>query len=88
MIARLFLFMWLFGIPLTSAVLLLHARSQALAWGVALVCAPLSVGAFFLSVPLPSFANTLLGAVPAWLVVAVVGVECAVRGTIKAIRQR
>ncbi len=61
--------MWVLGMPLTLAVLLIARRSRPLAVAVAAVCGPISVVAFYLSVPLPSFLNTLLGAVPAWLVV-------------------
>lgn len=66
----LFPLMWLLGIPLTVAVLLLYRRSRLLAVAVAALCAPISVTAFFLSVPLPSFLNTLFGAALAWTVLA------------------
>ena len=65
--AQLLPLMWLLGVPLTLAVLLLYRRSRELACAVALFSAPLSVVAFFLSVPLPSFLNTLFGAALAWL---------------------
>ena len=61
--------MWLLGVPLTVAVQLTHRRSRILAVGVAAFCAPISVAAYILSVPLPSFLNSLLGALLAWLVV-------------------
>ena len=61
--------MWVLGMPLTLAVLLIARRSRPVAVAVAAVCGPISIVAFYLSVPLPSFLNTLLGAVPAWLVV-------------------
>ena len=61
--------MWLLGMPLTLAVQLIHRRSRILAFAVAAICAPISVTAYFLSVPLPSFANSLFGAALAWLVV-------------------
>ena len=61
--------MWLLGMPLTLAVQLLHRRSRIPALAVATICAPISVNAYFLSVPLPSFLNTLFGAVLAWVVV-------------------
>ena len=61
--------MWVLGMPLTLAVLPIARRSRAVAVAVAAVCGPISIFAFSLSVPLPSFLNTLLGAVPAWLVV-------------------
>ena len=70
LITFLFPLMWLLGIPLTVAVLLLYRRSRLLAVAVAALCAPISVTAFFLSVPLPSFLNTLLGAALAWMAVA------------------
>ena len=62
--------MWLLGIPLALAVLLIHRRKPGLAWVTALICAPLSVFAFYLSVPLPSFLNTLFGAALGWIVLA------------------
>ena len=70
LITFLFPLMWLLGIPLTVAVLLLYRRSRLLAVAVAAFCAPISVTAFFLSVPLPSFLNTLFGATLAWTVLA------------------
>ena len=68
--AMLFLFplMWLLGVPLTLAVILIHRRSRAWAFAVALFSVPISVYAYFLSVPLPGFLNTLFGAAVAWLV--------------------
>ena len=61
--------MWLLGMPLTLAVQIIHRRSRILAFAVAAICTPISVTAYFLSVPLPSFANSLFGAALAWLVV-------------------
>ena len=61
--------MWLLGMPLTLAVQLIHRRSPILALAVAAMCAPISVIAYFLSVPLPSFLNSLFGAALGWLVV-------------------
>ena len=65
----LFPLMWVLGMPFTLAVLLIARRSRPVAVAVAAVCGPILIVAFYLSVPLPSFLNTLLGAVPAWLVV-------------------
>lgn len=59
--------MWLLGLPLALAVLLMHRRSRVLAWATALICAPVSIFFYYLSVPLPSFLNTLFGAALAWL---------------------
>ena len=78
MIVFLFPLMWLLGMPLTLAVQLIHRRSRMLAFAVAAVCAPLSVWAFFLSVPLPSFLNTLFGAALAWLVLLLLWLSIAI----------
>ena len=67
-LAAFFLLMWLFGMPLAFAVRTLLRHSVALAYGVAVVGAPLSVWMFFLSVPLPSFLNASLVGLLAWLV--------------------
>ena len=61
--------MWVLGMPLTIAVQLIHRRSRILAFAVAAICAPISLMAYYLSVPLPSFLNTQFGAALAWLVV-------------------
>ena len=61
--------MWLLGVPLTVALQMIHCRSRILAFAVAMLCAPISVAAYFLSVPMPSFLNSLFGALLAWLVV-------------------
>ena len=66
-----FMLMWPFGIPLALAVQLIYRRSRILAFVVAAVCAPISVTAYFLGLPLPSFANSLLGALLAWFVLVV-----------------
>lgn len=65
-----FFLMWLLGLPLALAVLLIYQRSRMLAWATALICAPVSIFFYYLSVPLPSFLNTLFGAVLAWLALA------------------
>ena len=78
MIVFLFPLMWLLGIPLTLAVQLIHRRSRMLAFAVAAVCAPLSVWAFFLSVPLPTFPITLFGAALAWLVLLLLWLGIAI----------
>ena len=62
--------MWLLGLPLTLAVLLMYRRSRVLAWVTALICAPVSIFFYYLSVPLPSFLNTLFGAALAWFALA------------------
>ena len=63
-----FALMWLFGIPLVFAVRMLLRRSWLLAWAIAVAGALLSLLMFFLSVPLPSFANAAVPGVLAWLV--------------------
>ena len=62
-----FAMMWAFGVPLAFAVRTLLRYSKSLAWGVGVLGASLSVGMFFLSVPLPSFANAIVPGVLAWL---------------------
>ena len=68
--------MWVLGMPLAIAVQLIYRvsgasrRSAILAFAVAAIAAPISVYAYFLSVPLPSFLNTLFGAALAWLALA------------------
>ena len=77
--------MWVLGMPLTIAVQLIYRvsgasrRSGILAFGVAAIAAPISVYAFFLSVPLPSFLNTLFGAALAWLALALLCVGRVIR---------
>ena len=61
------LLMWPLGIPLAFAVRTLLRYSKPLAWCVAAAGAPLSVWMFFLSVPLPSFANATVVGLLAWL---------------------
>ena len=61
------LLMWSLGIPLAFSVRTLLRHSKPLAWCVAAVGAPLSVWMFFLSVPLPSFANATVVGLLAWL---------------------
>ena len=68
LIVYMFPLMWVLGMPLTVAVQLIHRRSRVLGIATAAVSAPVSVTAYFLSVPLPSFLNTLFGAALAWLV--------------------
>lgn len=79
LITFLFPLMWLLGMPLTLAVQLIHRRSRTLAFAVAAICAPLSVAAFFLSVPLPSFLNTLFGAALAWLMLGLLYLRIALQ---------
>ena len=67
-LAAFFVLMWLFGMPLAFAVRTLLQHSVPLAYGVAVVGAPLSAWMFFLSVPLPSFLNASLVGLLAWLV--------------------
>ena len=77
--------MWLLGMPLTIAVQLIYRvsganrRSGILSFAVAAITAPISVYAYFLSVPLPSFLNTLFGAALAWLAFALLCVESMIR---------
>ncbi len=63
--------MWVLGMPLTIAVQLIHRHSRILAYVIAAICVPISLFAFYLSVPLPSFLNSLFGAALAWLVVLI-----------------
>ena len=77
--------MWVLGMPLTIAVQLIYRvsgasrRSGILAFAVAVIAAPISVYAYFLSVPLPSFLNTLFGAALAWLALALLCVGRMIR---------
>ena len=77
--------MWVLGMPLTIAVQLIYRVSGAsrgsgiLAFAVAAITAPISVYAYFLSVPLPSFLNTLFGAALAWLAAALLCVGMMIR---------
>ena len=77
--------MWVLGMPLTVAVQLIYRvsganrRSGIFAFAVAAITAPISVYAYFLSVPLPSFLNTLFGAALAWLAFALLCVERMIR---------
>ena len=71
--------MWVLGMPLTIAVQLIHRRSRILAFAVAAICAPISLMAYYLSVPLPSFLNTLFGAALAWLVVLMLNLAILLR---------
>ena len=76
---------WVLGMPLTIAVQLIYhvsgasRRSGILAFAVAVIAAPISVYAYFLSVPLPSFLNTLFGAALAWLALALLCVGRMIR---------
>lgn len=80
MVAAFALLMWLFGIPLAFAVRSLLRHSKPLAWFVAAAAAPLSVLMFFLSVPLPSFANALVPGLLAWLFAGCVALACRLGG--------
>lgn len=82
--------MWVLGMPLTIAVQLIYRisgasrRSGIMAFAVAAIAAPISVYAYFLSVPLPSFLNTLFGAALAWLALALLCVGRMIRRVLGA----
>ena len=82
--------MWVLGMPLTIAVQLIYRisdasrRSGIMAFAVAAIAAPISVYAHFLSVPLPSFLNTLFGAALAWLALALLCVGRMIRRVLGA----
>jgi len=77
--------MWVLGMPLIVAVQLIYRvsganrRSGIFAFAVTAIAAPVSVYAYFLSVPLPSFLNTLFGAALAWLALALLCVGRMIR---------
>ena len=77
--------MWVLGMPLIVAVQLIYRvsganrRSGIFAVAVTAIAAPISVYAYFLSVPLPSFLNTLFGAALAWLALALLCVGRVIR---------
>lgn len=82
--------MWVLGMPLTIAVQLIYRisgasrRSGIMAFAVAAIAAPISVYAYLLSVPLPSFLNTLFGAALAWLALALLCVGRMIRRVLGA----
>ncbi|WP_446831516.1 hypothetical protein [Candidatus Foliamicus sp.] len=62
--------LWLLGIPLALAFLLIRRRDPELAGATAVICVPVSLFFWLLDQPLPHPLNTLFGAALGWIVLA------------------